>query len=358
MINRKTIILAIVCILLIPVLVCAEDIYVAESDYLLETGETVADDMYVIAGDITIRGDVEGDLYLLGSNIDVSGSVEGDFYAMGGDVIVEGTVSGEVYVLGGDVVLSGVFDEVLHAAGGKMELSGTFNNTVNCGGGVVRLSGTFDDDANIQAGTLELLSGAAIEGDLNYTAREFNRAENITITGAVNEIPEAACKARGPGWAVLAFFGLAGLIGYFIVGMVLYGFFPNFTKGAVDRAFSQFAQNLGWGLLVFLLTPLTVLVLLITIVGVPLGILVGIAYGVGIFIGEIIVSAALGGLVFSLFKKPDAAYWLRLLVGLIILFLLSIIPIVNILVVLIVWILGLGTLVLYIGDLRKGDTPA
>ena len=73
MINRKIVILAIVCILLIPALACAEDIYVAESDYLLEAGETVSDDLYIIAGDITIRGDVGGTLYLLGSNITVSG---------------------------------------------------------------------------------------------------------------------------------------------------------------------------------------------------------------------------------------------------------------------------------------------
>lgn len=358
MINRKTVILAIVCILLIPALACAEDIYVAESDYLLETGETVSDDLYVIAGDITIRGDVEGTLYLLGSNIDVSGNVGGELYAMGGDVIVEGTVGGEVYVLGGDVELSGVFDKVLHAAGGKMDLSGTFNDEVNCGGGVVRLSGSFANDANIQAGTFKLLSGAVIEGDLNYAAKDFDRAEDVVINGAVNKMPEAEWEAKGPGWGVIVFFGLAGLIGYFIVGMVLSGFFPNFTKGAVDRTFSQFAQNLGWGLLVFLLTPLAVLVLLITIVGIPLGILVGIAFGVGIFIGEIIVSAAVGGLVFSLFKKPDAAYWLKLLVGLIILFIISIVPFVNFIAILLIWILGLGTLALHIGEIRKGDTPA
>lgn len=358
MINRKTVILAIVCILLIPALVCAEDIYVAESDYLLETGETVSDDLYVIAGDITIRGDVEGTLYLLGSNIDVSGSVGGDLYAMGGDVIVEGGVSGEVYVLGGDVELSGVFDKVLHAAGGKLELSGTFNDEVNCGGGVVRLSGSFANDANIQAGTFKLLSGTVIKGDLNYAAKDFDRAEDVVINGTVNKMPKAEWEAQGPGWGVIAFFGLAGLIGYFIVGIVLSGFFPNFTKGAVNRTFSQFAQNLGWGLLVFLLTPLAVLVLLITVIGIPLGILVGIAYGVGIFIGEIIVSAAVGGLIFSLFKKPDAAYWLKLLVGLIILFVISIIPIVNFIAVLIIWILGLGTLALHIGEVRKGGMSA
>ena len=358
MINRKTVILAIVCILLMPVLACAGERYVSDSTYLLEAGETVSDDLYVIAGDITIRGDAEGTLYLLGSNIYLSGSVGGDLYAMGGDVIVEGTVSGEVYVLGGDVELSGVFDDKLHAAGGKMELSGTFNDEVNCGGGVVRLSGTFAGDAYIQASTLQLRSGTVIEGNLSYAAKDFDRAEDVVINGTVNKMPKAEWEAQGPGWGIIAFFGLAGLIGYFIVGIVLYGFFPNFTKGAVDRTFSQFAQNLGWGLLVFLLTPLAVLVLLITVVGIPLGILVGIAYGVGIFIGEIIVSTAVGGLIFSLFKKPDAAYWLKLLVGLIILFCISIIPVVNFIAVLLIWILGLGSLALYIGEVRKGNTPA
>ena len=358
MIKRIFFVLAIVLILLIPALASAGDRYVADSAYLLEEDQTVSDDLYVIAGDITIRGDVEGDLYLLGSNVYLSGSIEGDLYAMGGDVIVEGTVGGEVYVLGGDVELTGVFSEVLHAAGGKLELSGTFNNEVNCGGGVVRLSGTFTDDAYIQASTFQLLSGTVIEGDLNYNAKNFDRAEDVTINGTINEMPEVQWEAEGPGWGIFVFFWILGLVGYFIVGMVLYGFFPNFTKGAVDRVFSRFAQNLGWGVLLLLLTPLVVLVLLVTVVGIPLGILMGIAFGVGIFIGEIIVSAALGGLIFSLFKKTDAAYWLKLLVGLIILFLITIIPIVNVIAALIIWILGLGNLALYISDIRKGNSPA
>ena len=358
MIKRKFLVLAIVLILLIPALAVAEDLYVAESAYLLEAGETVSENLYVIAGDITIQGDVEGDLYLLGSNITVSGGVGSDLYAMGGDVIIDGTVSGETYILGGDVELSGAFGDTLHAAGGKMELSGTFDREVKCGGGVVRLSGTFADNADIQGGTIYLLSGTVIEGDFAYSTKNLERAEDVTINGAVTEIPEAEWEAGGAGWGVIAFIGLAGLIGYFIVGMALYGFFPNFTKGVVDRTFSQLAQNLGWGLLVFLLTPLAVLVLLITVVGVPLGILVGVFYCVGIFIGEIIVSAALGGLVFSLFKKPDAAFWLKLLLGLIILFIITIIPIVNIIAALIIWILGLGSLVLSIGEARKGGSAA
>ncbi|MBN1882115.1 MAG: hypothetical protein JW885_08075 [Deltaproteobacteria bacterium] len=358
MIKRKTFVLATALILLIPSLACAGERYVADSAYLLEAGETVSEDLYVIAGDITILGDVEGALYLLGSNITLSGTVTGDLYAMGGDVIVDGPVSGETYILGGDVELSGVFDTILHAAGGTLELSGTFNDEVNCGGGVVRLSGAFEKDTYIQAGTCEILAGTVIEGDLTYSAKTFERAEDVTINGAVTEMPEVSREAGVPGWGVIAFFGFAGLIGYFIVGMALFGFFPNFTKGTVDRVFSQFSQNLGWGVLVFLLTPLAVLVLLVTVVGIPLGILVGIAYCVGIFIGEIIVSAALGGLVFSLFKKTDAAYWLKLLVGLIIFFLIVIIPIINIIAILIVWILGLGSLALHIGDARKGDSPA
>jgi len=358
MIRKKAFLFTIVLILLIPVLAFAEDIYVADSAYTLEAGETVSDNLYVIAGDITIHGNVDGDLYLLGSNIYISGTVTGDLYAMGGDVIVEGTVDGDGYILGGDVELSGEFDGILHAAGGKLDLSGAFGDEVNCGGGVVRLSGTFSDNANIQAGTLQLLSGTVIEGDLNYGVKNFDRAEDVTIAGSINEIPEAEWEGGGPGWGFVILFWLVGLVGYFIVGMALYGFFPNFTKDAVDRVFAQFAPNLGWGVLLFLLTPLVVLVLLITVVGIPLGILLGIAYGVGIFIGEVIVSAALGGLVFSLFKKTDAAYWLRLLVGLIILFLVALIPIVNVIAAILIWILGLGNLALFIGEARKAGASA
>jgi cytoskeletal protein CcmA (bactofilin family) len=358
MIRKKAFLFVIVLILLIPTLAWADDLYVADSTYVLEAGETVSDNLYVIAGDITIHGDILGDLYLLGSNILLSGVVGGDLYAMGGDVIVEGAIEGEVYVLGGDVALPGDFAKLLHAAGGKLDLSGSFADEVNCGGGVARLSGTFSKDVNAQAGTLQLLSGAVIEGDLNYNAKTFDRAEDVTITGSINEIPEADWEGGGPGWGIVVVFWIAGLIGYFIVGMALYGFFPNFTKGAVDRVFAQFAPNLGWGVLALLLTPFIILVLLITVVGIPLGILLGIAYGVGIFIGEIIVSAALGGLIFSLFKKTDAAYWLKLLVGLIVLFVVALIPILNVIVAILIWILGLGNLVLFIGESRKAGASA
>ena len=60
-------------------------------DVTVPAGETVATDLYVAAGTVTVDGTVQGDLVVTGGSLTLNGTVDGDVLAAGGTIRVGGT---------------------------------------------------------------------------------------------------------------------------------------------------------------------------------------------------------------------------------------------------------------------------
>ena len=61
-------------------------------DVTVPAEETVATDLYVSAGTVTVDGTVQGDLVVTGGSLTLNGTVDGDVLAAGGTIRVGGTV--------------------------------------------------------------------------------------------------------------------------------------------------------------------------------------------------------------------------------------------------------------------------
>ena len=70
-------------------------------DVNVPVGETVATDLYVAAGTVTVDGTVQGDLVVTSGTFTLNGTVDGDVLAAGGTIRVGGTVAGDVRAAGG-----------------------------------------------------------------------------------------------------------------------------------------------------------------------------------------------------------------------------------------------------------------
>lgn len=328
--------------------------------YTLGKDETISGDLYVEAWEVAIDGKVDGNIYIHGGEIEFNGDVTGSALIRGFEVDVGGVIEGNAFIYGFEVDIPGTVNGNLHAAALELDLSGVYLSKTNAEAFKIDASGEFVGESNIKSGEFTIKDDALFSGDLNYSADTFKLSPGATTSGAVNKIvseDEEKCTPFecGRGKGIFAAIWVVFLIGFIIVGLVLNKLFPDFVSGITERVFPQMLNNLGWGVLVLLLAPIAVIILVFTLVGIPLAVLITLSCLIGLYIGEILVAVATGGLIFSLFKKEGISYWIKLLVGALVVFILSTIPILGFFVGIIIYILGIGAIKGYLVSLRKGD---
>jgi hypothetical protein len=222
-----------------------------------------------------VRGDRSGDVVRFGSDIHIleNQSVRGDVVAMGGDITVDGHVRGDVVAMGGDVSLG----PTAHVEG----------QVVNFGGRLSEAHGSRVDGQRVSAGGFG------------------RRWMAWPVMGAVS----SGIKI------MVAFFQMMIML---LIAWGLTQLAPHRTGAALGSLKSEPLMSFGIGLLACaLLIPsvvalaLVVIILCITIIGIPLALAVILAYVVAVVLlvvwGYVIGAAALGERLSRQLGRPAAS---------------------------------------------------
>jgi hypothetical protein len=284
---------------------------------------------------VTPEERISNGLIAAGANVEVLGNVSGGLKAFGANVVIPGNIQGGLIVFGANV-----------------SLSGKFRDKVKGGGANVILSGTFDDNVEIGAARVTVTPTAVIKGDLIYSAAVLDRQEGSQIAGKV--IPRKIEKKEIEGWRrkgerVLAWLGaifvLVCVTGLIIVGLVINHFFPKLTGTIVTTITESPWKNIGIGLVFLVVVPVIVVICFITLVGIPMGIIVGFLYGIAIYISRIYIAVWIGRKLLGAINNSlkDAFFW-PLVAGTIIITLVLFIPFVGWLFRLFILLISLGAM--------------
>lgn len=239
----------------------------------------------------------------------------------GGLRVIEGETVTTAVVFNGPVVIDGTVTESLVVFNGRTEISGTVR-----------------DDVVVFNGRVVIRSGAEIGGDV--VSRQSPQIEDgATVRGDVQDITTRFDFED---------LGLAGRIAWWIgysvstliLGLLLFLFAPALDGSIVDAVRRRTGAAIGFGVAVFFLVPIAAVLLLVTIVGIPLGLFVLFALALLYTVGYVTGAHALG----RRLVKPPTSRFLSFLVGLGILRLVGLIPVVGGLVWLLAAIFGLGLL--------------
>jgi hypothetical protein len=124
-------------------------------DVTVASGETVATDLYLAGGNVTVDGTIEGDLVATGGIITINGSVTGDVLVAGGTVRLAGEVGEDARLTGGQLTVAGSVGEDLLVAGGTVDItsSGTVGEDVIASAGQLAIDGTVTGSVVGAAGT-------------------------------------------------------------------------------------------------------------------------------------------------------------------------------------------------------------
>lgn len=336
---------------------------------MLAKDQTVNGDYFAGGQTIDIHGTVNGDLYVAGGNVEVDGTINGDILAAGGTVLLQGsahnirtaggnvtidsTVDGNVTAVGGNVTIAdgAKIAGSLVSAGGQINVLPAIGKGAAIAGGQITISNTINGDL-LGAGNFNLTPQAKVNGAFTYlNARQATIENGAVISGKVThnyppkqpQQQKSQASAAGLVGAALGF-SLISLVSAFVLGLFILMLVPLFMQQTAETLVERPWLSLGIGLVAAIATPIVAFILFITVLGIPLGILMIVLYGIYAYISKIFVSFAIGLWIFmrSNPRRPHLVW--SLLVGLIIYEILGLIPFIGWLIMLIFWLMGMGAL--------------
>lgn len=324
---------------------------------------TVNGDAYVAGGNVTVDGTINGDLLAAGGNVTILGKVTGNVRAAGGNIIFSSDVQRNATIVGGSISMTetGWVMGSLVTAGGNIAINTPIGKEINAAAGQLTLGNRIDGPVNAYIGNLNLTNNAVVRGDLNYwSEKETQINPNASISGQVKyhyaQTPhfdeEKVSKAADSGKILglittgTLMFYLYSFIVSLVVGLLLIKLLPVFTVETVKTLETSPWTSLGIGFLTLILFPVTFIVLLITIIGIPLAFVLLMALIILWFVSQTFVALFVGTKVLDYFRKDENSKSWSLFTGLIILGVLSLIPIINFFAGTFTYLFGVGALLI------------
>lgn len=337
----------------------------------IASGEVIDSDLYVAGDTIIIDGTINGDLIAAGEIIRVNGPVNGNIIAAGGTVHINGEVTHSVRIIGGTLNISGTIGRDLLVAGEKVSLSSTaeIGNDLLLGAGTALIDGLIKGDINSGVENLTILSTASILGKLTYISEnEATIQSGSQIKGPItHKLPDVkerlavgthrlpAVKER---LTLVGFWGrVIGFLMTLLLGIVIVLLAPRRMKAITESIRTRPWASFGWGVIILIFTPIAALIACITIIGLPLGLITLVLYGIALCLTQLFAGLFIGQLITGSSREVASKGALvgALALGLAILSLLRLIPYLDIIIGLATVLFGLGAILVSERKLRTSS---
>jgi hypothetical protein len=321
---------------------------------------------YFAGGDqVVIQGTINGDAYVAAGTVDVEGTVNGDLIVAGGQVVVRGIVSDDIRAAGGSVRLSGETGKNVTAAGGQVHLErgSKVGGGLLAAGGNVQIDGTIAKDVMVSAGDVGMAGSAG--GNVSFTGGRFEAVQGASIGGSltalVNEeadvvLPDGVVNGKVDittgraekertilGFGVFRFLcKVVWACGLVIMAFILTFASPRLTATLGTTIAAKPGATALWGFLGLLLVPIAILILCITIIGIPIGLLLLTIYLWLLYVSELSLGVLVGKWIGDVEGKQGWALFWPVAAGTIIVQILMFIPYVRAVVIIASLVFGLG----------------
>ncbi|HEX7259319.1 MAG TPA: hypothetical protein VF272_00080, partial [Candidatus Saccharimonadia bacterium] len=282
-------------------------------------------------------------------DIFISGAVTGGVRAAGQSVrITSPAIGGGVTAFSQNLTIDNgtVISGGLTFASSNAIIRGSVAKSVSGAGSKIVIDGSLGKDLYAATGDLVLNKTALINGNLHYYgSADLHKQQGARVVGATHHTRPSQDTQRDA-VAATVFSAIWGLIAIYLVGAVLLWLAPQFPVGVAAEISERPLASLGWGVVALLITPPLMILLLLTLIGIPMALILGAAYILGLYLAHFWVGLALGewGSAQAQWRPNPYA---NAFLGLLALTLIELLPFIGGTVAFLVVIIGLGGLVLY-----------
>ncbi len=337
-------------------------------------------DLFLTGNNIDVNYPVKGDLYAAGNYVNILDNITGDLLVAGNMVTVESSVgqniraggnfvslnnieSRNITVVGQSIRLNEINVNNLYAFGQMITFSGNAHD-VYLNGYSVTIDGNISGTSEVYANNVVIKESANITGTLNiHSKNEITYdghvdKQNITYTKTFldnnYEYDYTTEEPTTPMFSFSRFIGkfIRNLATLFVTSLLIMLIFPKATTLSIENLKQNTFKPVLLGLVLAAATPVLIILVIITIVGIPLGIVAGLIFALLIIITKSFATLALAKIAF-----PKMNPFLSLLIAATIFVIISYIPIVNFL----VWVISagytFGSLILFFNKNEEVQKP-
>lgn len=331
-----------------------EDLYVAGKSIDIRA-ERVEGDITVAGQTVTVSSRVAGDVMAAGEILLLTGELQDDLRAAGRSLTLDGSVGDHAVVAGETVVLAGPsrVGGFVWAAGNVVEVGGEIGGDLEVAGQTVTVTGTVGGNAEIDAANAVIGDSAHIRGDLSWPRGQAPEIRpGARIDGRQIELPagERATPTSTEVAVGIVMGILFGWLSLLVLTSVLRAVTPPLLVGAGTMLRARPGRSLGVGALSLIVGPIVGIAALVTVIGLPLGVVILLAYAMLLVISvpvtlDVVVDLVVGS---ARKRKPVTRGWRFGALALAALIFAAVlqVPILGTLVAFAAILFGLGALVL------------
>jgi len=266
------------------------NVYMAGAEVRID--RPVYGDLVAAAGRMVVEQPISGDTVLGAGSLDVQAPIGDDLRAAGGIVAVASEVRGEALIAAARINLrpAARIHGQVWLAGNTVLIDGVSLAGVRVAAREVTILGTIQGPLEIAADRIEVRAAARIHGDVTYRgAHEISIDPLAQITGRVTRSGTAQQPQEAPqrtlGIGPVRPLLLAAL---FAAAVLMHALLPRFVASCVRIVGSSPIRSIGLGsALTFGVPPVAVL-LVITIIGIPIGLALAAVYALALLAGYLI----------------------------------------------------------------------
>ncbi|MEB8344838.1 polymer-forming cytoskeletal protein [Flavobacteriaceae bacterium KMM 6898] len=259
--------------------------------------DSIKQDLIVAGGELTLKGYVADDVRAAGGKLYIDSEVGDDVVVAGGEIRISknSVIHGNLVTYSGDLQLDGDVKGFLKVSAGKVSIFGNIGQDAKITGGEVYLDGEFYGKTQIIAEQLTIGINAKFNGEVTYWTEkgevDFKNAL-INTTATYNE----DLRRDEDEFSIFNFTSLSiGLILFylfsvFLILLLLNALFKNKFPPLLEALERSKWNTLGYGLLYIFGLPLVILITIITLVGIPIGLFLLVAYLFSLLFGHIIAA--------------------------------------------------------------------
>lgn len=359
----------------------------------------VDDDMFEAGGSVDLRAAVEGDLFAAGGWVELDVDVADNLIAAGAMLDAAGEVQGDLIVAGGILDLVAEVGDNLVAAGlvvtvdgpvgrklfasaarlklgrdarvlgdawfaaGSADIGGVIEGDAVIAGGSLTLRGLIEGNVDATGLSLSLEPTAVVTGRLVHHGPEPpDLADGARVAGGIEHTyepePSDQAQAEADGSAVPP---LLWLLIILVLGLALDVLIPGYMRGAGRLVLGHPFASFGLGVAILFTTPVVIVILMVSVLGLALGLAAIAAYGTLLLLGPAVAVFALADLVLRRAARATitpARRRLAFVIALVAMGLLGWIPYAGAPLLWLVSVLGLGAATWQIYASMRASPPA
>lgn len=253
-------------------------------------------DVVAAGREIDLRAPIAGDILAAGWRIELSAPAQDDVRLAGSEVIVNAPVAGDVTIAGGSVTLGrdARVSGRSWITGRSVRIDGVIERELNVAAAEVVIDGEVREPVQVVAEKLDIRPGARLLAAVTYRGTtEATIAKDAIVAGpfAFTRIePREARRERG--WLAVSTFLFT--MHLFLAGLLVILFVPRTGPSVIATLRAEPLKSFLAGATLLITVPVAALFLIMTVLGLPIGLVLAATYAVALFAGVLTTAFFLG----------------------------------------------------------------